>query len=80
MREQTTHESVDDVEAEMEAQCAKLCRRIADEETRSQSRHVMMAGLFAALMKVRQKRIMKHQLGCGDPCLLSVLVHVVHSC
>ena len=63
MREQMTRgslENVGDVEAEVEAQCATLCRRIGDEVAK-------MAGLIGDLMKVRQRRMMQHQLQAADP-------------
>ena len=86
MREQMARgspENVGDVEAEVEAQCAELCRHIGDEVAKSAC--YMMAGLIGDLMKVRQKRMIQHQLQAADPhgdpyCLLSVIVHVVHSC
>ena len=56
-------ESVGDVEAEVEAQCAKLCRRIGDEVAKS----ACLAGLIGDLMKVRQRRMMQHQLQAADP-------------
>ena len=55
-----------DVEAEVEAQCAKLCRRrIGDEVAKSAC--FMMAGLIGDLVKVRQRRMMQHQLQAADP-------------
>ena len=54
------------VEAEVEAQCAKLCRRIGDEVAKWAC--YKMAGLIGDLMKVtRQKRMMQHQLQAADP-------------
>ena len=55
-----------DVEAEVEAQCATLCRRIGDEVAKSAC--YMMAGLIGDdLTKVRQRRMMQHQLQEADP-------------
>jgi hypothetical protein len=68
VREQMTRgslENVGDVEAEVEAQCATLCRRIGDEVAKSAC--YMMAGLIGDLMKVRQRRMMQHQLQAADP-------------
>ena len=54
------------VEAEVEAQCATLCRRIGDEVAKSAC--YMMAGLIGDLMKVRQRRMMmQYQLQAADP-------------
>ena len=66
-------ESVGDVEAEVEAQCATLCRRIGDEVAKSAC--YMMAGLIGDLMKVRQRRMMMQHH--RNECLLPVIVHVV---
>ena len=41
-----------DFEAEVEAQCAKLCKRIGDDLSKSVC--YMMAGLSSDLVKVRQ--------------------------
>ena len=66
VREQMTRwslGSVGGVEAEVEAQCAKLCWRIGDEVAKSAC---WMADLIGDL-KVRQKRMMQHQLQAADP-------------
>ena len=54
-----------DTRAEVDVQCAKLCRRIGDEVAHPTC--YMMARLIGDLMKVRQKRVMQHQLQAFDP-------------
>ena len=79
VREQMTRgslESVGDVEAEVQAQCAKLCRRIGDEVAKSAC-CMMAGGLIGDLMKLRQKRIMQHQL---QQLTLTVVVVIRNVC
>ena len=58
-------ESVGDVEAEVEAQCAKLSRGMVDEVAKSAC--YFMAGILGDLTKVRQRRTMQPQLQAADP-------------